>query len=83
MMWATLIGLEELMQELDTLGRRRQTADGGWLDVFTRRWKGRRGDGAGRGQEGALALAGAVASRCRVRHDVSICAGAGGEATVG
>ena len=34
MMWATLTGLEELMQELDTLGRRSQIADGGWLDVF-------------------------------------------------
>ena len=44
--------------------------------------EGCRRGGGGRGEkEGALALAGAVASRCRVRHDVSICAGAGGEAT--
>ena len=50
MVWATLIGLEELMQELDVLGRRRQTTGYGWLDVLTLRRKGR--GGGGRGQEG-------------------------------
>ena len=49
MMWAILTGLEELMQELDVLGRRSQIADGGWLDVFTLRRKGR--GGGGRGQD--------------------------------
>ena len=54
-----LIGLQELMQERDTLGRRRQTADGGWLDVFTRGGRmGRRRTRARR-----EAWTGAVASR--------------------
>jgi len=35
MIWITLIVVEELAQEFDTLGPRRQTADGGWFDVFT------------------------------------------------
>ena len=48
MMWATLTGLEELMQELDVLGRRSQIADGGWLDVFTRGGRGGEEEDAGK-----------------------------------
>ena len=44
--------LEELVQELDVLGRRRQTTGYGWLDVFTLRRKGR--GGGGRGQVARL-----------------------------
>ena len=48
MMWAILTGLEELMQELDVLGRRSQIADGGWLDVFTRGGRGGEEEDAGK-----------------------------------
>ena len=80
MIWATLIIVEELMQELDTLGRRSQTADGGWFNVFTLRRKGRRG-GGGRGQEGRHGRGQwRVVDECGA---VSIFAGVGDEATVG
>ena len=79
MMWATLTGLEELMQELDVLGRRSQIADGGWLDVFTLRRKGR--GGGGRGQDGRHGRwQWRAVDECGV---VSIFACVGGEATVG
>ena len=35
MVWAIPSVLDELVQELNMLGPRRQTADGGWFDVFT------------------------------------------------
>ena len=67
MIWSTLTGLEELMQELDTLGRRSQIADS-------------RG-GGGRGQDGRHGRGQwIVVDECGA---VSIFAGAVDEATVG
>ncbi len=43
-----MIDLEELMQELDVLGRRNQIADGGCFGVFSRRRKVKGSDAARR-----------------------------------
>ncbi len=67
----------ELVHELDMLVRWMHTSDGGWFDVLFSLAE-EEGEGAGRGQEGALALVDAVASSCRVRHGASIFAGTGG-----
>ena len=61
MIWSTLTGLEELMQELDVLGRRSQIADGGWFDVFSRRRQEQ--EGRRRTRARREAWTGAVASR--------------------
>ena len=76
------------MQELDTLGRRSQTADGGWMSSATRRRKGRRIEGGGRGQEGsngrgggeALSREGRSAYYCGCGLLVEIRCGGGSEA---
>ena len=65
----------ELVHELDMLVRWRQTADGGCFDVFSRRRKVKGPDAARRERWHWQAQRGVV---CRVRRDVSICAGAGG-----
>ena len=77
-MWATLTVLEELMQELDMLGKRRQTAGYGWWLMFSLEEAG--WGGGGRGQEGRHGRwQWRAVDECGV---VSIFADAGDEATV-